>query len=161
VAIKLQPIVEIVWVASFVVQLALCGILIIFGHFRRLPFFTLYVCLNLCQALFLYFIYQHYGDRSQVAYVAGWWSEAITLLARLFATIEILHLVLISYRGIWGLAWRLLAATSVVVLLFVSVGSLGERPAGADPGRPGLPSDFCGRAHLVPGHDSLLYHPRR
>jgi hypothetical protein len=126
VAIKLQPIVEIVWVASFVVQLALCGILIIFGHFRRLPFFTLYVCLNLCQALFLYFIYQHYGDRSQVAYVAGWWSEAITLLARLFATIEILHLVLISYRGIWGLAWRLLAATSVVVLLFVSVGSWGN-----------------------------------
>ena len=49
---------------------------------------------------------------SHAAYIAGWWSEAITLLARLFATVEILHLVLISYRGIWGLAWRLLAATS-------------------------------------------------
>ena len=117
---------EIVWVASFVLQLALCGILIILGHFRRLPFFTAYVCLNLCQALFLYLIYHHYGDHSHVAFVAGWWSEAITLLARLFATVEILHLVLISYRGIWGLSWRLLTATSVVVLICVSVASWGD-----------------------------------
>jgi hypothetical protein len=118
--------VEIVWAASFVVQLALCGILIIFGHFRRLPFFTAYVCLNLCQALFLYLIYQYYGGYSQVAFLAGWWSEAITLLARLFATVEILRLVLISYRGIWGLAWRLLAVTSVVMLICVSVASWGD-----------------------------------
>jgi hypothetical protein len=54
---------------------------------------------------------------------------AITLLARLFATVEILRLVLISYRGIWGLAWRLLAATSIAVLICVSLLS---------PGRPDL-----------------------
>jgi hypothetical protein len=118
--------VEIVWAASFVVQLALCGILITFRHFRRLPFFTAYVCLNLCQALFLYRIYRSYGELSQTAYLAAWWSEAITLLARLFATVEILHLVLISYRGIWGLAWRLLAVTSVVVLICVAVASWGD-----------------------------------
>ena len=44
----------------------------------------------------------------------------------LFATVEILHLVLISYRGIWGLAWRLLATTSVVVLVCVGVASRGR-----------------------------------
>jgi hypothetical protein len=118
--------VEIIWAAIFVVQLALCGILITFGHFRRLPFFTTYACLNVCQALFLYPIYRFYGDTSHVAYLAAWWSEAITLLARIFATVEILHLVLISYRGIWGLAWRMLAGTSVVVLLCVGVDSWGN-----------------------------------
>jgi hypothetical protein len=106
--------------------LALCGILIILGHFRRLPFFTAYVCLNIAQSLLLYQIFRYYGDHSHIAFLVGWWSEAITLLARLLATVEILHLVLISYRGIWGLAWRLLAATSVVVLVCVGVASRGR-----------------------------------
>jgi hypothetical protein len=107
-------------------QLALCGILIIFRHFRRLPFFTAYMCLNVAQGLFLYSIYQHYGQYSYAAFLGGWWSEAITLLARLFATVEILHQVLIPYRGIWGLAWRLVAGTSVVMLVFVVATSLGD-----------------------------------
>lgn len=121
-----SPVVEILWAVSFVAQVALCGILIAFRHFRRLPFFTAYVFLNLSQSLLVYPIYHHYGSQSDVAYFAGWCSEAITLFARLFATVEILHLVLISYRGIWGLAWRLLAGTSVMVLLCVGVASRGE-----------------------------------
>jgi hypothetical protein len=124
--IKLPPLVVIIWGASIVAQLALCGILIIRGHFRRLPFFAAYVCLNVTQSLLLYPVFRHYGDHSHIAFLVGWWSEAITLLARLFATVEILHLVLISYRGIWGLAWRLLAATSVVVLVCVDLASRGR-----------------------------------
>jgi hypothetical protein len=123
---NLPPIVEILWAANFVVQLALCGILIGFRHFRKLPFFTVYVCLNVCQSLLAYPIYRHYGAYSREAVLVGWWSEAITLLARIFATVEILHVVLIAYRGIWGLAWRLLAVTSVVVLIGVSVASWGN-----------------------------------
>jgi hypothetical protein len=127
---NLPPLVEILWGASFVVQLALCGILIAYRHFRRLPFFTAYVCLNVAQALFLYAIFRHYGDSSHAALLAGWWSEAITLLARVFATVEILHLVLSSYRGIWGLAWRLLAGTSAVVaLICVGVAFQGHADA--------------------------------
>lgn len=123
---NLPPIVNILWAANFVVQLALCGILIGFRHFRRLPFFTAYLCLNVCQSLLAYPIYRHYGAYSREASLVGWWSEAITLLARIFATVEILHVVLIAYRGIWGLAWRLLAVTSVVVLIGVSAASWGN-----------------------------------
>jgi hypothetical protein len=126
-ATNLSPIIEVVWAASVVAQLVLCGILITLGHFRRLPFFTAYVCLNVAQSLLLYSIFRHYGNDSHVAAVVGWWSEAITLLARLFATVEILRLVLISYRGIWGLVWRLLAGTSIAVLICVSLLS-GGRP---------------------------------
>jgi len=125
-AAPLPTLVETIWGASFIVELALCGILIAFGHFRKLPFFTAYACLNLCQGVLLYLIYRSYGEFSHTAYLAGWWSEAITLLARLFATVEILHLVLISYRGIWGLAWRLLAGTSTVLLVCVAMASWGN-----------------------------------
>jgi hypothetical protein len=118
-AAKLSLLVEVPWAASFAMQLALCGILVILRNVRRLPFFTAYICLNVAQGLFLYAIYQHYGQYSHAAFLAGWSSETITLLARLLATVEILHLVLIPYRGIWGLAWRLVAGTSVVVLICV------------------------------------------
>jgi hypothetical protein len=123
---NLPPFVQILWATSIAVQLALCGILIYFRHFRKLPFFTAYVCLNIAQSLFLYPIYLHYGAYSHTAKLAGWWSEAITLLARIFATLEILHVVLIAYRGIWGLAWRLLATTSVVVFVCVVAASWGD-----------------------------------
>jgi hypothetical protein len=122
----LPTLVKTIWSATFIVELALCGILIVFRHFRKLPFFTVYLSLNLCQGVFLYLIYRSYGEFSHTAYLAAWWSEAITLLARLFATVEILHLVLISYRGIWGLAWRLLAGTSTVVLVCVAMASSGN-----------------------------------
>lgn len=107
-------------------QLALLGILIAFGHFRKLPLFTVYLCLNVVQALILYPVYRSHGRYSHVAYVVAWWSEAITLLARVFATGEILHLVLIAYRGIWGLAWRVIAVTSAVVLVFVAATSWAD-----------------------------------
>ena len=107
-------------------QLALCGILIYFRHFRKLPLFTAYVCLNIAQSFFLYLIYLHYGSYSHAAKLAGWWSEGITLLARIFATLEILHVVLIAYRGIWGLTWRLLASTSVVIFVCVVAASWGD-----------------------------------
>jgi len=123
---KLPLLVEIPWAASFIVQLALCGILVAFGHFRRLPFFTAYVCLNVGQGLLLYVVFRRYGESSHAAFLAGWWSEAITLLARVFATVEILHLVLSAYRGIWGLAWRLLAGTSAVVTVCLVLASWGN-----------------------------------
>ena len=117
---------EVPWAATFAMQLALSGILITFRHFRRLPFFTAYICLNVAQGLFLFAIFQYYGTSPHTAMLAGWWSEAITLLARLFATAEILHLVLIPYRGIWGLAWRVIAVTSMAMFIFVVAASRGN-----------------------------------
>jgi hypothetical protein len=114
------------WTASFVLQAVVCGILIVRGHFRKLPVFTAYVALNLCQAVFLYAVYGSYGRSSHIAYESAWWSEAITLLARLFATLELLHIALLSYRGIWGLAWRVLAGTSLVTLFCVELASRGN-----------------------------------
>jgi hypothetical protein len=125
-AFDLSTIVEYLWAATFLLQLAVCALLFIRGHFRRLPFFTAYIAINLCQAAILYPIYHYYGDKSMPAYIAGWVSEAITLAARLFATVELLRLVLMLYRGIWGMTWRLLAFTCPMVLALVAIFSRSD-----------------------------------
>jgi hypothetical protein len=114
------------WTASFVLQAVVCAILIRRGHIRKLPVFAAYVALNLCQAVFLYAVYGYYGRTSHIAFEFAWWSEAVTLLARLFATLELVHIALISYRGIWGLAWRVLAGASLVTLFCVELASRGN-----------------------------------
>ncbi len=106
--------------------MTLCAILIIRGHVRRLPIFTSYIVLDLFQAVLLFAVYRKYGFDTHTSLVVGWWSEAITLFVRGFATMEILHLVLDIYRGIWGLTWRVLAATSFVILICVALISRGD-----------------------------------
>ena len=105
--------------------MAVLGLIFLKGHFRRLPLFTAYIALNLCQAGFLFVIYLRSGFHSYTTFLLAWTSEAITLLARVLATTELLGLVLRPYRGIWALGWRVLAVTSIVVLMF----------AGAEAGR--------------------------
>lgn len=117
---------QYLWAVSVALQLLVFAILLVRGFARKLAFFTAYVVLNLCQALLLYVVYKRFGNLSHVAYLFGWWSEAITLVARAFATIEILRLAMASYRGIWALVWRLLVASALFVLIGIAVASRGD-----------------------------------
>jgi hypothetical protein len=114
------------WAASVMLQALICAILIFRGYFRLLPFFTAYVALNLAQAGFLHVVYARYDPRSNFAYARAWQSEGVTLIAKVFATVELLRLVLLSYRGIWGLAWRLLTVTCAVALVGVGIAARGQ-----------------------------------
>ncbi len=123
---NLGALVNSLWAASFVLEAVILSLLIFRGHFRSLPFFTSYIALNLCQAVLLYVIYNRYGTQSNIARAFAWQSEAITLIAKAFATVEVLRLVLAAYRGIWGLAWRLVTFTCMVSLLGVLIAARGQ-----------------------------------
>lgn len=123
---SLNALVESLWAASFVLQVVILGLLIFRGHFRSLPFFTSYIALNLCQAVLLYAVYKRYGTQSDIVRAFAWQSEAITLIAKAFATVEVLRLALAAYRGIWGLAWRLVTFTCMVSLLGVLIAARGQ-----------------------------------
>lgn len=118
--------VSYLWAVSFAAQALVLVVLIYRRHYRHLPFFTSYIVLNLGQAMLLYFTYGHYGNNSDIAQAVGWWSEAITLGARLCATAEILHWVMMGYSGIWSLAWRLMLVSSLLVLMVVALASRGD-----------------------------------
>jgi hypothetical protein len=117
----LNSAVQWIWAFSVAAQVAVCATLVFRGHFRKLPVFTAYISLNLCQAGFLYVVYAHSGFSSHTVEVLAWLSEASTLILRSLATIEVLHLALSPYRGIWGLGWRVLVVVFGVVLTYAAI----------------------------------------
>lgn len=112
--------VRYLWGCSLLAQLIVMTLLVRKGNFRKLPFFTFYTALNICQAGFLVFVYQTYGNRSAITLTLASVSETVTLLAQALATTEVLGIVLKPYQGIWGLGWRALAATSTTVVILVA-----------------------------------------
>jgi hypothetical protein len=114
------------WACSVLAQLLVLGLLLLKGNFRKLPYFTAYVTLNICQAGFLVSVYLHWGSQSSIADTVAWISECVTLLAQALATTEILEITLRPYQGIWGLGWRALAVVSGIVVLLVALAGYGH-----------------------------------
>jgi hypothetical protein len=111
------------WQLSVAAQIVVCVVLFLKGNFRKLPIFTAYVLSNILQAAALYVIYRQFGLDSQFALRFSWVSEAATLLLRVFATMEVLRLILKHYRGIWGLGWRVLAVAFGSIFLVALIDS--------------------------------------
>jgi hypothetical protein len=116
----------VLWAWSTLLQLIALILLFAKGSFRKLPFFTVYVALNLCQAAFLVYVYSVWGTNSETGTILAWCSECVTLLAQALATTEILKVTLRPYQGIWGLVWRALVFTSTVVVLIVALATRGS-----------------------------------
>src|ERR1700722_5196634 len=116
----------VLWALSALVQLIALILLFAKGSFRKLPFFTAYVALNLCQVAFLVVVYSVWGPKSPTGMILAWYSECVTLLAQALATTEILKATLGPYQGVWGLVWRALAFTSAVVVLVVALATHGD-----------------------------------
>ncbi len=115
--------VEYVWAANILGQLIVLTLLFLMKNSRKVPFFAAYIALNLCQGGFL-FILLFIPRMSTFTYRdLAWASEGITLVAQALATTEILGITLRPYPGIWGLGWRALAGTSILVALLVALES--------------------------------------
>jgi hypothetical protein len=119
------PYVRELWACSALLQLIVLILLFAKGGFRKLPFFSVYVALNLCQVAFLVFVYSIWGRFSARGTTLAWCSECVTLLAQALATTEVLKVTLRPYQGIWGLVWRALAFTSTFVVLIVALATRG------------------------------------
>jgi hypothetical protein len=114
------------WACSVLAQVLVLSLLFIKGNFRKLPYFTAYVALNICQAGFLFFVYSHSWSDSTTAGTLAWTSEFLTLVAQALATTEILEITLRPYQGIWGLGWRALTVVSGIVVVLVALAARGH-----------------------------------
>jgi hypothetical protein len=114
------------WACSVLAQLILLLFLFLRGNFRKLPFFTGYVALNICQAAFVAAVYSIWGTDNTTTTTLDWYSETLTLVGAALATTEVLKITLQPYKGIWGLAWRSLTVISVVVVILVAIATHGS-----------------------------------
>jgi len=114
------------WACSILAQLLVLALLFLKSNSRKLPFFTAYITLNVCQAAFLLVVYSHSWSESSTPATLAWTSECFTLLAQALATTEILRITLRQYQGIWQLGWRALTVASGLVVLLVVLAARGH-----------------------------------
>ncbi|MGB7025970.1 MAG: hypothetical protein WBD72_01645 [Candidatus Acidiferrum sp.] len=118
--------VKCAWALCTLGQLIVLVVLFWKGNYRKVPLFTSYISLNLCQVGLLLAAYSVWGFTSEPIKALAWLSEYITLIAAALATTEILEVTLRPYQGIWGLGWRALAFVSAVVVILVALAARGH-----------------------------------
>jgi len=106
------------WAASTAAGVFVLVLLAVHKNHRAYPAFTLYIFINLAQAILLFIIYRRWEYHSRVSWSFGWGTQAVTVCARALAVTEICRHVLARYPGIWALAKRMLLMCAGLVLLY-------------------------------------------
>lgn len=115
--------VQCIWVGCILGQLSVLILLFLARNSRKVPFFTAFIALNICQGGFIVILASLPGIRLATYQNLAWASECVTLVAQALATTEILGITLRPFPGIWGLVWRALVATSALVVMIVTLAS--------------------------------------
>ena len=89
------------------------------------PGLLAYFLMNIFQGCLLFFAYRTWGYLDHRTQLLAWSSEIPVLLMRAWAIADICWLLLGSYRGVWGLAWRLLSALGLGLVCY-SIVSAGR-----------------------------------
>jgi hypothetical protein len=113
---QIPPAALYLWGSATLLTLMLLARSFVARQIRQLPFFSLYLVLNLLQTVFLVLLYSVYGFTSDTAYIPGWTTQGIVVVARALAAVEICYLVLGGFTGVWSLATRIFGAAGMLVL---------------------------------------------
>jgi len=109
------------WALTVLLEVVVAVLLIYSRNLKTLRYFFIYVLADIAQASVLFVCYRVWGFNSPESEVASWSTQGIVLIARALAILEIYRRVLAGFRGIWGLAWRLLLGGALLVLLYAAV----------------------------------------
>jgi len=109
---------NLLWVLCQVALLVLLVFLVRHQNHSRYPHFTVYILLNLGQAVALLFTYRSKGFVTVTSFRIAWITQGLTLIARALAIAELCRRILGGYRGVWALAWRILAVCAAVIVTY-------------------------------------------
>lgn len=114
--VVMANILKVLWGCALGLQLAILFLIAAKKHYRTFPATFSYLLISLLQSPIVYLVYSVWGFGSWAAFRVGWLSQAIVTAARWIAVCELCHLILGPFRGIWGLAWRILALSGSAIL---------------------------------------------
>jgi len=93
---------------------------------RRLPYFAVYATTMLIWSLVLSVVFWRFGFRSLTAYYTSCTAIAAVVLARSSCIVELCRQALRAYRGIWALAWRILALLTLSFCVHAALDARGQ-----------------------------------
>ena len=106
------------WAFSVLLKTGLFALLLYRKNHRVYPYLFTYVLITLMQSAVLFATYRVWGFESPTARNIAWGAQGLVIAARGLVVAEICRGVLARYRGVWALAWRMLLATAVLVLVY-------------------------------------------
>src|SRR5260370_494060 len=118
---ELQRMLQILWVVDIAAGVLL--LILVAGHrnYRAFSAFSFYLLTNSALSTLGFFAYQRWGFTSPFF----WWfangMQAVSICARALAVAELCKHLLARYRGIWGLAWRVLLGSAASVLIYCCI----------------------------------------
>ena len=112
---------QALWPMTSFAMALLLFLLVVHKSYRVFPAFCCYMAASLLQSAALVATYRVWGFSSPIAWRMGWITQVIVLCARTTAVVELCRHVLVRFRGIWALAWRLLIASAALVLIFAAI----------------------------------------
>jgi hypothetical protein len=107
-------------------EIVLCGFVFARKLQRVLPFFAAYTCVVLIGTIGVWLTYTYSGFNSLTSYYAYWVSTILNAVARSLAILELCRHGLRAYRGIWALVWRILMASTVLLLARAAMDAWGQ-----------------------------------
>jgi len=105
-------------IATAALELLLVFYLVQRKLYRSYPAFFIYVLLVMLQSFLWESAKWQWGKQSRQQWGIYWAAQAVVIVARWFAVVEIARKALGDYRGIWGLAGRILIVLSFCVLFY-------------------------------------------
>jgi hypothetical protein len=114
------------WYLSLLLQMTVLYDLLIRKLLSLYPGLFAYLLVNILQSGLLVSTYYYWGVNDSRTERLAWISQVPVLLMRAWAITDICRLLLARYRGIWGLAWRLLLSLAVLLTSY-SVFSAGRK----------------------------------
>jgi hypothetical protein len=114
------------WYLSLALQTTVVFCLLARRLVSLYPGLFAYLVVNILQSGLLIVVYGRWGFEDFRTEQLAWISQIPVLVMRAWAIADICRLLLARYRGIWGLAWRLLLIVAAG-LIFFSIFSAGRK----------------------------------
>lgn len=108
---------KVLWGCALALQVGVLSIMIAKRQHKEFPIIFSYILIGLLQSPVLFLVYLVKGYESWPAYWTAWISQGIVVIFRWGAVCELCYTILGQFRGIWGLAWRVLTVFGALALL--------------------------------------------
>jgi hypothetical protein len=109
---ELQELQQILWLVNIAAAVLLLILVAVRRNYRPFPAFSLYLLTNTTFS---------WGKSSVFSLWFSWGMRALAIVARALAVAEICRHLLARYRGIWGLAWRVLLGCASWTLIYCCI----------------------------------------